>query len=138
MDGLTPQQKLAGSLFESLYIIPKEKVTLTLQTYNFCYFRVFMVFFICKSFYLLFMSIFFLVLFVVLIAYLSLLFLSKKYPAYFPKNVLFRKDSVIFLFLSIFILYLTIAFLVLGFSEIYKQNDINCYKGHFFLQKHFN
>lgn len=35
MSGLTPQQKLAGSLFESLYIIPKEKVTLTLQTYIF-------------------------------------------------------------------------------------------------------
>jgi len=34
MDGLTPQQKLAGSLFESLYIIPKEEVTLTLQTYS--------------------------------------------------------------------------------------------------------
>jgi len=33
MDGLTPQQKLAGSLFESLYIIRPEKVTLTLQTY---------------------------------------------------------------------------------------------------------
>lgn len=80
------------------------------------------------------MSLIFLVLFVVLIAYLSLLFLSKKYPDYFPKNVLFRTDSVIFLFLSIVILYITIASLVLGLSEVYKQNDINCYKGHFFYK----
>ncbi|MEK7166475.1 MAG: integrase core domain-containing protein [Patescibacteria group bacterium] len=33
MSGLTPRQKLAGSLFNSLCIIQKEKVTLTLQTY---------------------------------------------------------------------------------------------------------
>jgi len=34
MSGLTPRQKLAASLFNSLYIIPTEKVTLTLQTYK--------------------------------------------------------------------------------------------------------
>jgi len=34
MSGLTPRQKLASSLFHSLCIIPTEKVTLTLQSYN--------------------------------------------------------------------------------------------------------
>lgn len=34
MSGLTPRQKLASSLFNSLCIVPKEKVTLTLQTYK--------------------------------------------------------------------------------------------------------
>ena len=80
------------------------------------------------------MSLFFLVLFIILLAYLSLLFLTKKYPAYFPKNILFRKKSVIFIFLSIAILYLTIAFLELGLSEVYKQNNINCYKGHVYYR----
>jgi len=35
MSGLTPRQKLTSSLFNSLCIIPTEKVTLTLQTYMF-------------------------------------------------------------------------------------------------------
>jgi len=34
MSGLTPRQKLAASLFNSLCIVPTKKVTLTLQTYN--------------------------------------------------------------------------------------------------------
>lgn len=41
MSGLTPRQKLASSLFNSLYIIPTEKVTLTLQTYKDCQSRFF-------------------------------------------------------------------------------------------------
>lgn len=36
MNRLTPKVKLAGSLFNSLYIIPQEKVTLTLQSYKTC------------------------------------------------------------------------------------------------------
>ena len=35
MHRLTPMQKLASSLFNSLYILPVEKVTLTMQSYNF-------------------------------------------------------------------------------------------------------
>ena len=35
MNRLTPAQKIAGSLFNSLYIIPLEKVTLTMQSYKF-------------------------------------------------------------------------------------------------------
>ena len=34
MNRLTPRAKLAGALFNSLYIIPQSKVTLTLQSYN--------------------------------------------------------------------------------------------------------
>jgi len=35
MNKLTPIQKLTSSLFNSLYIIPVEKVTLTMQSYIF-------------------------------------------------------------------------------------------------------
>ncbi|MBU0880359.1 adenine-specific methyltransferase EcoRI family protein, partial [Patescibacteria group bacterium] len=34
MNRLTPRAKLAGALFNSLYIIPQSKVTLTLQSYK--------------------------------------------------------------------------------------------------------
>lgn len=36
MNRLTPSQKLASSLFNSLYILPQEKVTLTMQSYISC------------------------------------------------------------------------------------------------------
>jgi len=43
MNRMTPFQKIAGSLFNSLYTIPVEKVTLTLQSYNFLQLAVFVV-----------------------------------------------------------------------------------------------
>jgi hypothetical protein len=37
MNRLTPIQKIAAALFNSLNIIPRKKVTLTMQSYKYCF-----------------------------------------------------------------------------------------------------